>query len=85
MALRCNERPRPERQRRSMNVPNGFIWLHLDECGPGLFSETGIAKCSNCPLGTYSSGERNKACTKCPAGTVTVIVAAKGIQDCGSE
>ncbi|KAL9972183.1 hypothetical protein ACROYT_G018440 [Oculina patagonica] len=56
-----------------------------DECGPGFFSSTGIAKCFTCPTGTYSSEQRNKACTDCPAGTTTVISAAKGIEDCGMQ
>lgn len=65
-----------------------MLQIHLiivDECGPGLFSSTGVAKCFNCPTGTYSSQKRNKACISCPSGTVTVINAAKGIEDCGSE
>ncbi|XP_078371653.1 sushi, von Willebrand factor type A, EGF and pentraxin domain-containing protein 1-like [Oculina patagonica] len=56
-----------------------------DECGPGFFSKTGIAKCFECPTGTYSDQKRNKACTDCPQGTTTVISAAKGIQDCGMQ
>lgn len=67
-----------------------LLYLHLfvtipDECGPGYFSSTGIAKCFVCPIGTYSSNKRNKACTSCPVGTTTVVSAAKGIEDCGSE
>ena len=61
------------------------IFFLLEECGPGYFSSTGIAKCFTCPLGTYSAQKRNKACVSCPEGTVTVIEAAKGIHDCGSK
>ena len=57
----------------------------LDECGPGSYSSTGIAKCFTCPSGTYSSEQRNKECISCPEGTVTVISAATGIEDCGSK
>lgn len=65
-----------------------YKFIHFtipDECGPGLYSPTGIAKCFTCPSGTYSAQKRNKACSNCPAGTLTVISAAKGIEDCGSE
>ena len=61
------------------------FWLIIDNCGPGFYSSTGVAKCFRCPFGTYSSDERNKACISCPNGTSTVIDASKGIEDCGSK
>ena len=60
------------------------MYISPDNCGPGYYSTTGVAKCFTCPIGTYSSEERNKACISCPSGTGTVISAAKGIEDCGS-
>ena len=62
-----------------------LFWLILDNCGPGFYSSTGVEKCFRCPIGTYSSDERNKACISCPNGTSTVIDAAQGIEDCGSK
>ena len=68
-----------------MHFPWRDFCFSADECGPGLYSPTGIAKCFRCPVGTYSSERRNKGCTNCPEGTFTVLDASAGIESCGSK
>lgn len=57
----------------------------LEPCGPGSYSDDGLASCKLCEIGSYQDGYEGKSCHRCPGITTTSDKGASSLAQCRSE
>lgn len=54
----------------------------IDKCGPGEYSDTGLAPCIPCAKATYSNESMSKRCIQCPLDMTTEFSGSTHLQNC---
>lgn len=59
-----------------------FLTSQCEPCGPGQFNDNYDAQCSDCAIGSYSSGEAATSCDACPLNSHNTQTGNNDISSC---